>query len=425
MLAASARSLDIVGGTIAAGSVAMVVSVDHAHTLHLDAVDPQKDTVVWQRPYSASAITPGVALLPAAAGATVADIVPAKNLANPAVMLDGINASTGTVEWQLPGPFVLSDNPASCVGDQDFCVTAYNSDGSSSLAMIDASTGRTTSVINGPNRALGTGLYQSSDQTPTVEQLSATGSIAWTKPVAAIFGAGYDPSAGWNVTPVGSLDVGSVGSQLSGSSVDLSRNKTVGFAVSSGATQWSLAGSYQCMGPLVFLSTQVTCQYSGTVHYSRTSSKPPSLQGVTLKLVGFNSATGSPTWSYPVSDIASLTFGNGLRFVDADHVVVQSANGKMVNLDTTTGTSAPLEKNQVLWCEKNPTYTIKATKGAPGGGKRGGETVYYPCTSSGAPSSKRPASTPSTIGVTVNGIFVWPSPSGLRTQIIATAVTHA
>jgi len=421
---ASGRSLDVVGGPIAAGAVAVVVSVDRSHMLHLDGVNPVNDTVLWQRPYAASAITPGVALTPAAAGATVADIVPAENSATPLVMVEGVNATTGAIEWQLPEAVILSDNPASCVGGQDFCVPAYTADGSAQLAIIDAATGRPTAVLNGPSRALGTDLYQSSDETPTLDQLSASGSIAWSQPVATVFGPGYDPGTGWNISPVGGLNVGSVGLTQNGTSADLSRYKTVGFSAATGAPQWSIPGSYQCMGPLVFLSTQVACQYKGTVHYSTTSTKPPSLRGVTLTLAGFDPATGSTTWSYPVSDVSSFTTGTGLRFLDSDHIVVQNANGKTVSLDTSTGSATPLPPHQLLWCQKIPTYSVKATKGSPASGMRTGEALYYPCTASGTKAAGRPLNDPSTIGVSVNGMFVWASPGGVQTQVPASPTTN-
>jgi len=119
----SAKSLDVVGGPIAVGTTAVVVSVDRTHQLHLDAVDPVSDTVLWQHPYSASAITPDVALTPAAVGTTALDFAPALSPANPAVMIEGVNVSTGALEWRLPDPLVASDNPATCANNQDFCVT--------------------------------------------------------------------------------------------------------------------------------------------------------------------------------------------------------------------------------------------------------------------------------------------------------------
>jgi hypothetical protein len=176
----SGRSLDVVGGPIVAGADVVVVSVDRSQTLHLDGVNPVTDAVLWQRPYAASATTPAIALTPAATGTTVADVVPAAHSATPSVTVDGVNAATGAIEWKLPDSFILSDNPSPCVSGQDFCLPAYTAGGSAQLTIIDAATGQPASVLSGPSRALGTNLYQSSNETPTLDQLSATGSIAWS-----------------------------------------------------------------------------------------------------------------------------------------------------------------------------------------------------------------------------------------------------
>ena len=421
----SAKTLDVVGGPIAVGSTAVVVSVDAAHTLHLDGVDPVSDVIVWQRPYSASAVTPGVTLTPASVGNTVADVVPAGKPADPAVMIGGVNATTGALEWELPGAVVLSDNPASCMNNQDFCITGYNPDGTSDLLLIDGATGEVKGLINSPNRVIGGSLYQSDAQTPTFEQLSPTGTIAWTKSVTAIFGPGYDPNQGWDINPVGSLNVGSVGYDENGTTLNFADTETVGFDISTGATQWTLAGAYQCIGPLTFLSTQVTCQYSGTVHYPKHSTQLPSLRGVKLKLVGFNPANGVVTWSLPVSNVASLTYGTGVSFLDDTKVVVRDMAGKMELLDTSSGTTAPLKTSQSLWCQKVPTYKVAATKGTPDGGKRTGQTEFFPCTTSGKASPEPPPSYPSSVGVTVNGVFVWPSPNGLQTHVVGEPSTSA
>jgi hypothetical protein len=415
--ARSAQSLDVVGGPVAVGSTAVVISVDKTHLLHLDGIDPVNESVLWQRPYSASAVTPGVALAPAAVGNTLIDVVPFSKPGNPAVRIVGINATTGATTWQNSTGVVLSDNPASCASEQDFCLTGYNPDGSTSLILIDAVSGEPKSVINGPNRALGLNLYQSDSSTPTFQQLSPSGTIAWTKSVAAIFGPGYDPSSGWNITPVGNLNVGSVSPAAAGRTVDFGANKTLGFDVATGTAQWTLAGAYQCMGPLIFLSSQVTCQYSGKVHYAKGATVLPRLGGVTLKLVGFDPTSGSVTWTLPVSNVASLTFGNGVRFLDGTHLVVRETSGKVVLLDTATGAPAPLKSGQTLWCEKTPIYSVVSTKGAPQGGKRVSEPVYYPCAVNGTRKTQ-PPSFPSSVGATVNGVFIWPSPTGLNTHVV-------
>jgi hypothetical protein len=415
---ASARSLDVIGGPIAVGTIAVVISVNSAHTLELSGVDPVGDTVLWQHPYSASLVTPGEYLSPAAAGDTVIDLAPATKPSNPLVTISGINATTGAKEWQWPGAFEASDNPAVCADGQDFCLVGYNANNTTGLVLIDATTGEPKSQINGPYRALGTNLYQSDASTPTLEQLSPSGAIAWTKTVSAIFGPGYDPNDGWNITPVGNINIGSVGPVISGNAFDTGANKTLGIDLSTGATMWSVAGSYMCMGPLEFLSTQVSCQYSGTMHRPNHPNQQPSTRGITLKLAGIDPFNGAVNWSVPVSDIDSLTTGDGVSFLNGTELSVRLANGKSALLNTSTGATAPLKSGQILWCQKLPIFKVVEAKGIEGGGQRASAPVYFPCTTTGKPAAAPPASFPSSVGATVNGVFVWASPTGLRSHTV-------
>jgi hypothetical protein len=355
----------------------------------------------------------------------VIDLVPLSKPSNPGVSVVGINAATGSVEWQGPAGVVLSDNPASCASNQDFCLTGYNPDGSASLVLISAA-GQSKGVISGPGRAIAPNLYQSDDPIPTFQQLSVIGTIAWTKSVAAIFGPGYDPSSGWNISPVGNLNVGSIAPAITNGSFNFGANKTLGFDFATGSPHWSLPGAYQCMGPLAFLSTQVTCQYAGTIHYAKGSTELPSLTGVTLTLAGFNASNGVVSWTLPVSNVASLTFGNNLSFVDGTRMVVRDKKtGKDVVLNTSAGTTAPLKGSQVLWCERTPIYNVVAVKGSPGSGKHASAPVYYPCTVNGKPTVKLPSGFPASVGATVNGVFVWPSPHGLLTHVTGEPNTSA
>jgi hypothetical protein len=414
----SVGSLDVVGGPIAVGSTAVIISVNSDHDLFISDIDPVNDKVLWQRPYSASDVTPGVALAPVAIGNTVLDLSPADEPDNPIVRISGISATTGSVLWQLPGTFDISDNPAACASNQAFCVTAYNAADATTLILIDPTTGQPRSLINGPERALATNLYQTDATAPTLEQLSPTGSIAWSKSVSSLYGTGYDPDDGWAITPVGNLNLGSVGPQEVGKSIDLGAVKTEAFATETGALAWSIPGAYLCEGALGFLTSQVTCQYSGVIHVSASTSQYPSLRGVTLKLAGFNPASGAITWTLPVSDVTSLSFGNGVAFLDGTHVSVRLMNGKDALLNTGTGIATPLSKGQTLWCEKTPNYKINAPKGTEAGGERTSEPLYYPCTTTGKASTKLPTTFPSSVGTTVNGLFIWASPTGLRTHIL-------
>ena len=406
----------VVSPPVDTGRSAVVITVDGSHSLQLTDFDPVSGQARWQVPYSASDVTPGVWLSPAVADGIVLDVAPTGKPANPVVSISGIDAATGTTAWSSGAGIVLSDNPAPCVGNHDFCLVGYNPDGSSEMLILNATTGHAVNLLAGPNRAMGTNLYQSDATTPTFEQLTATGAIGWTKPASSIFGPGYDPGQGWNITPIGSLDVGSIGPTVSGNTINLADNKTAGFSIATGATVWSIPGSYMCMGPLMFLSTQVACQYSGSLHKPSKPTLNPSMKGITLKLVGFNPANGAIDWTQPVSDVMAMSTGNGLRFVDGTQLSVTLPNRKPVLLDTSTGAITPLKAHAVLWCQKLPIYRVTALKGTEGGGMRQGAPIYFPCTANGQPTSKLPTSFPSTVGTLVNGVFVWPSPDGLQTH---------
>ena len=46
---------------------------------------------------------------------------------------------------------------------------------------------------------------------------------------------------------------------------------------------------------------------------------------------------------------------------------------------------------------------------------------FSPCTADGSPSASLPETDPSTIGVTVDGVFVWPSTRGLERRTVGSA----
>lgn len=432
MFAAPAQAVDtaisgwhIVSTPVGAGDSVVVITVDGSHSLQLVDFAPVTGAALWQQPYSASAVTPGVYLAPAVANGIVLDVAPAGKPTSPVVNISGINAATGTREWSLRSGIVLSDNPAPCVQNQDFCLTGYNPDGTSDMVILNATTGQLVTLLKGLNRALGVNLYQSDASTPTFEQLTATGGIAWTKPAASIYGPGYDPGAGWNIATVGPLDIGSIGPPVSGNTMNLADNKTVGFSVATGAPAWSIPGSYMCMGPLMFLTTQVACQFSGSLHKPKNPTAYPSMKGVTLKVVGFNPTNGVIGWTQAVGDVKAMSFGSGLSFVDGTQLSVVLPNGKRELLNTSTGATTPLKPRTILWCQKLPSYTVTAPKGIEGGGMRQGAPLYFPCTPNGQPTSALPTSFPSTVGIIVGGVFVWPTPDGLQTHAVGVSRSSA
>jgi hypothetical protein len=49
-----------VAGPVAAGNLAIVISVAKSGDRSLDAINPLTNTIVWSHPYSPSDITPGL-----------------------------------------------------------------------------------------------------------------------------------------------------------------------------------------------------------------------------------------------------------------------------------------------------------------------------------------------------------------------------
>jgi hypothetical protein len=415
----SAQSLNVVAGPVAAGNLAIVISDDKRGALSLDAVNPATDTVAWSDPYSSSEVTPGVALTPVVSGNTVVDIVPAGKPSDPTVKLAGVNAITGATEWKLGTALILPDNPALCDAGADVCVPDYESNGSSALIIVAGDSGAPKGLIPGPLRAMASNLYETDATDPTFTELSPNGTLAWTKSVSSLYGPGNDPNDGWNISPVGQLQVGTVASKGKGKVVDLSPYKTVGVLASNGDVTWSVPGAYECMGTLAMLTSQVTCQFTGSLTESTRHPLSPTLKGVTLKLKGFNPNSGATTWLLPVTNVKPLLLGMGIRFADTTHLLVSLKNGTSALLNTSSGTTSPVGDHQVLWCQTTKLFKVGIQSGSAIGAQRLSEPLSYPCNAHGKESTGTPKSFPTSVGTTINGVFVWASPEGLRTHSVA------
>jgi hypothetical protein len=71
-----------------------------------------------------------------------------------------------------------------------------------------------------------------------------------------------------------------------------------------------------------------------------------------------------------------------------------------------------------LWCQQNPNYTINVPKGLSYFADRTSTTLFYGCTGTGHASTSVPTTTPDSVGITVDGTFVWPGTHGLRTRVV-------
>jgi hypothetical protein len=422
----SNQSLHVVGSPVLAGNRVIVLNVSATHQLKISGVLPASGSIAWSHPFSSSEITPGVAFSPIAIGNTVLVLAPASGSSNPEADAEGVDAATGRVLWTVPQPLVLSDAPVVCAAGKYFCLATFGSASSTALVALNPLTGGVVGAVQGPYRNMAVAppgstnngtLWQTNASAPTFVQVSATGRQAWSASVASLFGGSqYDPNYGWDFLVKGSLDIGSIGTAPTGNAEALGGLKTVGISSVDGSVQWSLPGYYLCGGGLQFLTADVLCRYTGTARSNGTST---SMSGVSLTLEGLNPSLGKTTWSQPVLDAQSLSLGTNVAFADGTHVVVQVSPGSREVLDVQDGIATPVGANEVFWCEQVPMYTVATAQGASVKGQRQSEPVFRACSASGAPVSGLPSSAPNTVGVSVDGRFIWATPSGLQATQLA------
>jgi hypothetical protein len=400
----------------------VILNVSSKRDLEISGVSPSRGSAVWSHPFSASLITPGVAFTPVSIGDTVLVLAPASGPSNPTIRVQGVNAATGRTLWTLSQSLVLSDAPVVCATGRYFCLPTYVSSTTTALIALDPSTGAVVGSVQGPLRNMAVappGTLNSSDlwqtdnlSAPTFMQTSATGQQVWTQSVANLFGGNqFNPDYGWDFLVTADLDIGSVGVTLVGKSEPLGGLKTVGISTSTGSVEWSVAGSLFCGGGLQFLTTDLICHYEGTAH---SNGKVETMPGVKLTLTGINPTSGATTWTLSAKDPQALSLGTNVAFQDGSHLVVQSLSGKWEVLDVTDGKVALPSAKEVFWCEKVLTYKVVTPKGVSAHGERTGGPVYQSCSANGASIGGLPRSTPSTVGVTSDGLYIWPTPTGLQ-----------
>jgi hypothetical protein len=109
-----------------------------------------------------------------------------------------------------------------------------------------------------------------------------------------------------------------------------------------------------------------------------------------------------------------MSLGTNIAFSDGSHMVVQLLSAKRVVLDVQNGSVSSPSHNESFWCEQIPTYKVDAASAASFDGERVSGPVFTPCSASGKPVEKLPTTSPSTVGVTAGGMFMWPTPGGLQ-----------
>jgi outer membrane protein assembly factor BamB len=418
----SLTSTAVVGGPVLSDGKLLVVDVTNGHDLQLSALAPATGHVLWGTEISASYIPPVVLLDPAVVGGTALVLVPADGDARDRnVNVEGIDVGSGDVKWQDKQTVIVSDAPVTCDGGNDFCVAAFAPKSSSTtLAIINPATGTIETTVTGPARNLGMAplgssikgnLWSTYSTAPSLVQLSPSGKVEWQQTVAEIFGgAQYNPNFGWDFAAGNNIDVGSVGYPETGGKLSLGDFKTVGISAANGDIKWSRPGFFMCGGTLQFLSTAVTCDFSGTV----TERKPLQFSGLGLSFQGLDPVSGRVVWSEPVADPKAVAEAVPQPFVDGHHFVVQVSRRNWAVLDTEGGTTSPVGTGEAFWCEDQPGYKVTAPEGASDNGERSSEPVFSSCSATGAPAKGLPTSRPPAVGMDVDGLFIWLAPTGLR-----------
>jgi hypothetical protein len=235
--------------------------------------------------------------------------------------------------------------------------------------------------------------------------------------------SGFDPNFGWDFNAYGGIEVGTVGaaSAPTDHSLGLDAAKTIGVSLADGSVAWRQPGQFQCGGALQFETPPLLCLYHGTL-----TGKPnlkatiPSFKGLNVTLQGVNPATGAITWNLSVQNGAALATGK-VELVDDSHFLVDLANGKTAILDASTGQTAPVPKQQVFWCTSISFFKVNESKSVNPQRQRVAGNTFFPCTANGRATTKLPISSPSTIGTTIDGIFLWASPHGLGSRVVGAA----
>ena len=414
-------TLHVVGGPIVEGDAVLVLNVTPQHVLELSAVSPANGKVMWSHPYSASQITIGAAFSPVAIGNVALDLAPAAALSNPVVQPEGIDVDTGKVLWKFKDPLDATDAPVVCADSAFFCFPAFASGNKTDLVAFSPQTGALVGAVAGPYRNVGTAvpglpnnstLWQTDATTETLMQTSSVEKPLWSHTVASLFGGDrYSANDGYDFIETNNLDIGTVGVEPVGKTESLSEFENVGIDPNDGVVKWRAPGSIFCGGTLQFLLPLVNCRFTGVMSFS---GRTANFGRATLALAGISTSTGKPTWSQPVKDVQSLSTGTGIAFSDTSHVVVQTPGGDWKLLDVQNGQLSSISPHSVFWCEEIPSYQVAAIQGESGSGQRTSEPVYVGCTKTGKVTKDVPSTTPVTVGVAVDNVFIWPTPNGLR-----------
>ena len=407
--------MHVVGGPVAAGASVLVLVSAADTSVWLDAVDAKTGAVKWKLPEGFSEITAGVAATPLAYGGVALALVPASSGQNDGFLrAEGVDVASGAVLWQSQAPVLVADAPSTCpkpLGGRGFCVIVQAAASSQTvLVALSPKTGAALATVPNIERAMSTtpGLYQT-DGTPSVlAGIRVPGGASWSKPVASLFGAKYDPDNGWDFDQYGNVEAGSVGKASAGKTEDLGTTKTVAFSQTTGKPIWAIPGLFQCGGG-DGIHGPYLCLMTGTITWTAKGAAIPS-KNATATLEGFDPPTGKITWRLAVGGLAELLLGN-IAIKDAHHVVVTSLQGRKLILDLRSGATTAPATGEVFWCARLNLFKIQPPKGIQP--ERVGSSLFAPCDENRHPvtSIARP---PGVAGATIGQTFIWAASDGLK-----------
>ncbi len=147
---------------------------------------------------------------------------------------------------------------------------------------------------------------------------------------------------------------------------------------------------------------------------------PGRTTGLRLRLQGFDAGTGAVSWTRAVRDVDALVNGD-TAFLDASHLMVNLSSGTRALLNVATGAMSDVGPHQVLWCTHQSLFKVQENKDLNPSGRRAAGPQFSPCTADGSPSASLPPTHPVTVGVRVDGVFVWPSTRGLERRAVGAA----
>jgi PQQ-like domain len=407
----------------------LVLYAEGGDGIQLIGLDPETGKTVWRDNASPGATTAGVNPVLGVVGSTVAIFSPVDNTTRTSQLV-GIDAANGRPLWHTPtGSF--EDWPAPCPdAPSDICTSGSLGDATQTLALrYRASDGTAVGAVlisqSTGGRMIGPDLYDPAVRDPEAMVAVNGSSVTWTEPLSTVFSLqGDSTNWGWDIdrVPAAGLYVGSVGGApvkftATTGVTSPARSMTAGFRISDGSVAWQDPGTSYACGLLPCPGRGLTAsgaltqglrfRVTGSITSNLSTGTATLSPGGNVTIEAFDLATGKTLWSYDAGSNVNL-LSNAPTILGSEVVAMPTSNGGMAALNLVTGKHVPVSGTAVGWCTSGVTYTTKVPYPNTQGGttyQRPAFSGYYPCTVDGDNQSL-PATVPSYVGVTVDGLTV-------------------